>query len=45
MKITRLFHIKVQVKKTKIDALFNSGSQENIITIELINKLRLEFHD
>jgi hypothetical protein len=24
--MTKLFHIKIQVKKTKIDALFDSGS-------------------
>jgi hypothetical protein len=29
--MTKLFHIKIQVKKTKIDALFDSGSQANLI--------------
>ena len=40
--MTKLFHIKIQVKKTKIDALFDSGSQENLIAAELVNKLGLE---
>ena len=43
--MTKLFHIKIQVKKTKIDALFDSGSQENLIAAYLINNLVLEFHD
>lgn len=43
--ITKLFHINVQVKKTNIDALFDSDSQANIITMDLVNKLRLQFHD
>jgi hypothetical protein len=36
--ITKLFHIKIRVKKTKIDALFDSGSQANLIAADLINK-------
>ena len=43
--MTKLFHIKIQVKKTKIDALFDSGSQENLIATELVKKLGLEVHD
>jgi hypothetical protein len=43
--MTKLFHIKIQVKKTKIDALFNSSSQASIIATNLINKLGMEFHD
>jgi len=39
------FHLKILVKKKNIDALFNSGSQTNIITTDLVNKLGLEFHD
>lgn len=35
----------VQVKNTKIDSLFNLGSQENLIVGELANKLGLEVHD
>ena len=34
--ITKLFHIRIQVKKTKIDALFDSGSHENLIAVELV---------
>jgi hypothetical protein len=33
------FHIKIQVKKTKIDALFDFGSQDNLIEIDLVNKI------
>jgi hypothetical protein len=29
--MTKLFHIKIQVKKTKVDALFDSSSQANLI--------------
>jgi len=29
----------------KIDALFVSGSHENLIVVELVNKLGLEVHD
>jgi hypothetical protein len=29
--MTKLFHIKIHVKKTKVDALFDSGSQANLI--------------
>jgi hypothetical protein len=29
--MTKLFHIKTQVKKTKIDALFDFGSQVNLV--------------
>jgi hypothetical protein len=43
--MTKLFHIKIQVKKTNIDALFDSGSQDNIIEVDLVNKLGLEVHD
>jgi hypothetical protein len=43
--MTNLFHIKIQVKKTKIGALFNSSSQANIIETYLVSKLGLEFHD
>jgi hypothetical protein len=36
------FHIKIQVKKTKINVMFNSGSQVNLIAIDLVNKHGLE---
>lgn len=43
--MTKLFHIKIQVKKTKIDTLFDSRSQVNLIAAELVKKLGLEFFD
>jgi len=43
--ITKLFHIEIQVKKTKIDAIFNSISQGNLIIAQLFNKLGLEVQD
>jgi hypothetical protein len=44
-KMIKFFHIKIQVKKTKMDALFGSGSQANIIEVDLVKKLRLEVCD
>jgi hypothetical protein len=41
----KLFHIKVQVKKTKVYALFDSGSQANLMLEDLMSKLELEAHD
>ena len=43
--MTKLFHVKIQVKKMKIDALFNSRSQENLITTDLGKKSGLEVFD
>jgi hypothetical protein len=43
--MTKLFHIKIHVKKTKIDVLFNFGSQSNLIETDLVSKPRLEVHD
>jgi hypothetical protein len=40
--VTMLFHIKIQVKKTKIDAFFNSGSHANLIAVDLVRNLGLE---
>ena len=42
---TRLFHVKVQVKKTRVDALFDMGSQANLTSTELVKKLGLETYD
>jgi hypothetical protein len=42
--MTKLFHIKIQVKKTKVDTLFISSLQANPIAIDLVNKLGLEVH-
>ena len=33
------------LKKTKIDALFDSRSQANLITVDLVKKLALEVCD
>ena len=43
--MTKLFHIKIQVKKTKIDALLDFGSHANLIVADLVSKLGLEVHD
>jgi hypothetical protein len=37
-----LFHIRVVSKHTKIDTLFDSGSQANLISEETVKKLKLE---
>jgi hypothetical protein len=42
---TKLFHIKILVKKAKVDTLFDFGSQANLIANDLVNKLGLEVHD
>lgn len=41
----KLFHIKIQVKETKVDALFNSSWQANLIVEDLVSKLGMEVHD
>ena len=43
--MTKLFHVKIQIKKTKFDALFDSGLQVNLIPAELVKKLGLEVRD
>jgi hypothetical protein len=43
--MTKIFHIKIQVKKTKIDTLFDSSSQDNIIVVDLVSTLGLEVHE
>ena len=43
--MTKLFHINIYVKNTKIDSLFDSGSQDNLIATDLVSKLGLEVHD
>jgi hypothetical protein len=37
-----LFHVRVVSKHTKIDTLFDSGSQENLISEDLVKQLKLE---
>ena len=41
-KRSELFHIRVISKHTKIDTLFDSGSQANLISEEIVKKLVLE---
>jgi hypothetical protein len=43
--MTKFFHIKIQFKKTKIDAMFKYSSHDNLIATDLVNKLGLEVHD
>eukprot|EP00253_Pinus_taeda_P023991 PITA_23991 len=43
--MTKLFHVNIQVKKMKVDALFDSGSQETIIEVDLVKKLGMEVRD
>jgi hypothetical protein len=43
--MTKFFHIKIQVKKSKIDSSFDSGSQAILIATNVVNKLELEVHD
>ena len=38
----KIFHIRVVSKHTKIDTLFDSGSQANLISKYLVKKLALE---
>ena len=40
-KINALFHIRVIAKQTKIDTLIDSGSQDNLISKEVVKKLGL----
>ena len=37
-----LFHVRVIAKNTKIDTLFNSGSQANLIFEDILKKLNLQ---
>ena len=41
-KRSELFHIRVISKHTKIETLFDSGSQANLISEEIVKKLQLE---
>jgi hypothetical protein len=40
--MTKLFHIKIKVKKNKLDTLFDYGSQVILVAVDLVNKLGLE---
>jgi hypothetical protein len=41
----KLFHIKIEVKKNKVDALFDSTLQANLIANYLVSNLGLDVHD
>jgi hypothetical protein len=43
--MNKLFHIKIQVKKTKIDVMLDSSSQDNLIASNRVNKIGLEVHN
>jgi hypothetical protein len=43
--MTKLFNIKYQVKKTNIDAMFDSSSKANLIVEYLAKKMGLEVHN
>jgi hypothetical protein len=43
--MTKIFHIKIQVKKMKIDSLFDSSSQANLIEVDLVINIALEVHN
>ena len=43
--MTKLFYVKIHDNKMKIDALFDSGSQSNLIAADLVKKLGMEVHD
>jgi hypothetical protein len=41
---SKLFHIRVIMRHTKVDTLIDSGSQSNVISEELVKKLGLKTH-
>jgi hypothetical protein len=43
--MTKLFHIKIQVRKINIDTMFNFCSKDNIIAEYLVDNIGLEIHD
>jgi hypothetical protein len=43
--MTKLFHIKIQVKKTKIDVMLDFGSHDNIVLVDLVSNIGLEVRD
>ena len=43
--MAKLLKVKIQVKKMKIDVIFDSGSQAILIAADLVKKLGLEVRD
>jgi hypothetical protein len=43
--MTKFFHINIQVKNTKIDVMFDSGSHVKLIEMDLVNKLGLDVYN
>jgi len=43
--MTKLFHIKIQVKKTKVDAIFDFVWHTNLTVRDLASQLGLGVHD
>lgn len=44
-KSVEIFDIRITYKHTKIDTLYDSGSQKNLISEDLVKKLCLETHN
>lgn len=45
IEMIKQFHIKVQVKKKKVDALFDTSLQTNLVVKDLMNMVGLQVHD
>ncbi|KAH9304699.1 hypothetical protein KI387_009103, partial [Taxus chinensis] len=43
--MSRLFQIKIQIKRTKVNALVDTGSQSNLISEVVVKKLGLETYE
>ena len=41
-KISEIFHVRVTIKHTKVDTLFDNGSQVILISETIVNKLGLK---
>jgi hypothetical protein len=41
----KIFYMNIQVKRTKVDNLFDFGLKANLIETDLVRKLGLEVHD
>ena len=44
-KLIKTVHTKIEVKNTKVNTLFDSNSQANLIASNLVNNFGLEVHD